>query len=786
MFFWRKAQLNTRKCGYTIVEIMAAIGTVALMSSLCVGIATRVVETSQEIKLERDVRTLNSAVSSYLAGGGSLADADTPQDVLDRLKREARSGEEFDHHDREIMFVRKSFADSRLTAPIVSAKAGRKVAVWDASANMFRIKEGEEGVRLFEVSDELAQAVKVLERRHVTFRQSKRDGWVWDYRTASASPPEEAGPEPPDFPHENTPGTPGASDPWAPPKMLQPPRFSLPPGKHALTFFPAALTVINDNPQDLSQTYLASSDNGWQPMKNEQALFIDPGANFSAYAAARNRVEWIDSPTVTAAYTAEPVGPQLVWQFPRTRYTYAQAGGEMLPGGTTQSPSPGSLELVNRAEIPVVYQNSQYFGAYWTTDGSDPLTSNTRQEAAPFTNGYRASELPITPALWGASSRIQFRAAAVARQPSYFHNRQGSTTDLDVETVSLRAPRILPAQATVKGNQEVSVELVTEHGDVPVGTRLHYAIPPETPPLIGGDEVGGMAYTVPVKAPFINGSWTIHARAYPPLNAQQWFRPSSVETRTYQICSEIPQRGEGSALALGVDLSLLGLLNVPIHIGSSSGIAPAPYHKSSGLLNVNVNAGINIPLVASVNVISLLGVAEAQVESDVKASPTASLAHASASSNLASANAGVFSLKVGSVQLLSLLGGGISLPPVLEIRARAVGSDSSIAGEPSDLSVHSFATLADASVLVNGVPLLTLPLNPPPNTGIDLSLHGLAGVTLMLNEQRVNRSPGIAEVESTALVVRITALQLAPAVPTLSGEIRIGQSRAYLRGSVCP
>ncbi|MGN6521532.1 MAG: hypothetical protein ACTHK2_19165 [Dokdonella sp.] len=43
--------------------------------------------------------------------------------------------------------------------------------------------------------------------------------------------------------------------------------------------------------------------------------------------------------------------------------------------------------------------------------------------------------------------------------------------------------------------------------------------------------------------------------------------------------------------------------------------------------------------------------------------------------------------------------------------------------------------LIDPSVTILGIPVPGLPTNPPPNTSIDLSALGIAGVTLVLNEQ---------------------------------------------------
>jgi hypothetical protein len=43
--------------------------------------------------------------------------------------------------------------------------------------------------------------------------------------------------------------------------------------------------------------------------------------------------------------------------------------------------------------------------------------------------------------------------------------------------------------------------------------------------------------------------------------------------------------------------------------------------------------------------------------------------------------------------------------------------------------------LIDPVITILGIPVPALPTNPPPNTSIDLNALGIAGVTLVLNEQ---------------------------------------------------
>lgn len=751
---------------------MVTVGAMAAFMGTGVVMVINAKERSEQVRLEHDVRSLNRVVSLYLSGGGSVANLASAEDVLAKLKTVAsREG----NHYRQLMIPRDGILDARSRAVTTPATEGQKVAVWDASARRFEIREGVRGVVRFEFDRTLGAQTPQAEERQAVFKLAKRNGWVWDHEpaeSASEAPPPDVEDLDPDKP------PPGLEVP-IPPETLLAPRFSKPPGRYPLRDFPAMVEIVNPNPTGTSLVFWSGGPS-WQHYEN--MLTLHPTASTEAYAASLDPSKWNDSPMAAGAWEAEPVGPALEWRFPKSSYTYAELGGEMMPGDYPPPPplEAGRLALANADDIPLVYQDSTYFQPYWTADGSDPASSGTRQTGGSFSHGYIEPTLTLGLPMWGNAAEASLRPLAVSHRPQYFHDRAGVTATLSAEPVQLRAPIASPEPGAVKirGNSEVTLKLDPDFGDVPVGARLYYTTDGSDPGDTDGDPSAGTVYAASLKTPFINGPWTVSARGYAPEDKKVWFHTSPLMQHEFQVCSEIPQRGEASGLALGVDLSLLNLLHVPVHVGAATGVAPAPFTRSSGLVNATVNSGINVIGLVGVNVITVAGVAVANAESDVKTAPTDSEAQSIGSSSLATAGAGV-AIRIGTVTVL-----GLSSPPVLEIRARALGADAMVAGEPGDLAAAGRATLADASVFVKGIKVLDLPANPAPNTGIDLNVLGLAGASLMLNEQHISRSEGAATVETCALAIRLNALDLGIA-NTLSGQVRVGHASAALRGTVC-
>lgn len=206
---------------------------------------------------------------------------------------------------------------------------------------------------------------------------------------------------------------------------------------------------------------------------------------------------------------------------------------------------------------------------------------------------------------------------------------------------------------------------------------------------------------------------------------------------------------------LSVDLNALGLnLDVgPLPVGVS-GIAPAPYGESETVLNVSVAS--NIPLVVSgaVNAGVVSGTASSNVDGGAGPRTTA-------------ASGGVVGAGV-NVNTIPILGGGITL---LGLDA-TMNSTAQISGDYGSLVATGSTVFESLNLVISGLPVdlsAYVGVAVAPNTGIDLSLLGLANATLILNEQ-------IVAPDSSSIVVN--GLRLNLNLLNIGGEVILGHAQA--------
>ena len=82
--------IRLRPRGFTLVEILITVGVIASLAGLAyVGLHANINAVSQRAKLPQDVATMNRAVETYLASGGSLDGVTSPAAVLAKLKTQA-------------------------------------------------------------------------------------------------------------------------------------------------------------------------------------------------------------------------------------------------------------------------------------------------------------------------------------------------------------------------------------------------------------------------------------------------------------------------------------------------------------------------------------------------------------------------------------------------------------------------------------------------------------------------------------------------------------------------
>ncbi|WP_454147209.1 PEP-CTERM sorting domain-containing protein [Methylocaldum sp. MU1018] len=220
----------------------------------------------------------------------------------------------------------------------------------------------------------------------------------------------------------------------------------------------------------------------------------------------------------------------------------------------------------------------------------------------------------------------------------------------------------------------------------------------------------------------------------------------------------------GSSSSYGVNANaaldqVFPLPDVQLNVGPvpvSGGSAPPPYNDPQQVLNLQA------------------GVAGAL-------SLSASVLDTNAVSNIDGGNGPRFAFADASVDDLSFNALGAL---GLTLGAEQVSSTASAAGDYGALGGSGGASLTNAFISLGGISI-ALDALPAPNTTVDLSLLGLAGITLILNEQSIT-GDGISGkdvfVNAIHLIFNATALGLA----TLTGDIVISHSEAHIAAQPTP
>ena len=226
--------------------------------------------------------------------------------------------------------------------------------------------------------------------------------------------------------------------------------------------------------------------------------------------------------------------------------------------------------------------------------------------------------------------------------------------------------------------------------------------------------------------------------------------------------------GAAGGYAISINLSLT-LANVSLASASVGPVAPSSItgpipggSDTETVLSLNTTLG-NIPLVG--NLLRLqTGVLTSTSETDVTGLYNWGV------------TTGAASVDGLSLEVLDLLVG----PSLLAITADALTSETTVDGTFGILEGHGSSTLAGLAISILGTPI-TIPVNPGPNTGIDVSTI-LGGVTILLNEQKeIVNEDDLLSYETNALRIALTDVGVTLAglgVATLNGSIIISHSDA--------
>lgn len=503
---------------FTLVEILVALGIVAILGTVGYVSITGVREQAASSKLEQDVKVLNNAIDTYLASGGSMAGVTTASGALARLKTRANAASV-----EATLGATGSFVDPRTQAVIqtsaeAASSAPRAYFTASPSPRFFTATSGAAGIKEFTLDEAAAAAAPVTEGRSQTMAQGST--WIWNYEDTA----------PPQAPAMLVPTAVDASVSLPPGTVvlpLQPPVISPAGSTLTLDSYPLPVAIANPNPSGSSAIYY-SVQNG--PYVLYVAQFnVNPGDVVRAVAVTLDPSRYYSSGTVTETYSVSPLQLVVGVNAPSS-LTYAQVGGA-INGQAVQTAPNATVTLIS--SVPSQYRSSANFSIRYTMDGSDPTAAgNSAAQTGPsFIGTFNSPQISLNLTNWGTNSSITIRAAAVpTTNTTWFISSAVAQATVQAAQTALGAPTITP------GAQRVLTSLTvtnTAPVSVPVaggGVSLRYTTDNTVP-----SASLGTVYSAPfVLGPFsINQQRTVRAITLPPATLSNWFTASPVTSVTY-------------------------------------------------------------------------------------------------------------------------------------------------------------------------------------------------------------------------------------------------------------
>lgn len=308
--------------GFSLYELVTMIAVIGVVATVLVRLTNGIPANVKKTKLEADVATLNQLIGLYVADGGRLDGATSPQAVLDRLKT-TRVASDLQRHTGP---VTGRLVDNRLRARMGSGsltvgQEGR--AVWNAVTKRFEIVGGgASGVEEFYLDDSFAGVDYGSESRTpavVKYNSSK--GWIWG--TATESSPanqtptyiESTGTDSHFDPNESSglsgPGSGGGSSGGSgggggggasPPEALPTPIIEPDGGSFAGPAFPTTATIdANDPPAGRSELRFRINGGAWQAYTSG-GISIASGDTIEAQNRSLDTLFYTDSGISSQSY----------------------------------------------------------------------------------------------------------------------------------------------------------------------------------------------------------------------------------------------------------------------------------------------------------------------------------------------------------------------------------------------------------------------------------------------------------------------------------------------------
>ncbi len=290
---------HSRNGGFGIPDIIATVALLSVVGGIAGTAFSSANQRARDAKLHSQTHELNRAVQLFHNAGGSLVNAATIPDVMERLQalpsteiQQRIAGYSGNFLSPNIQAILQTPEESHSDEPRI---------LWDATNASFHLANtGGIGIKAMVMEEITHLPPQVAESPRSTFMElAIEDGWIWDYED-----------EAPDHENEGTsqPGGDGL-DPtpdYESTQQLQPP--SITPGSLTalVSAFPMTISVANPNPENTSALYYSINSSEWTLLPGTEVQ-VPPDATLSVFAKSLDPEAYYNSFVVSEQYTAESV-----------------------------------------------------------------------------------------------------------------------------------------------------------------------------------------------------------------------------------------------------------------------------------------------------------------------------------------------------------------------------------------------------------------------------------------------------------------------------------------------
>ena len=291
--------------GFSLVEIVTAVGVIAAVGGICLAMVGRIKENSEVQKLEGDLATLNRAAEVYLANGGAFESTTDVDTMLAKLKTYPLSTQR-----QTIVGLRGPMVDMRVKAVPMTPEeeaSTRPRAIWNSDTERLVLVTSGPGIKEFI----LGTVPPIIEEvRNSTVEYASVSDWVWDYGTDGAN-------DRPDYggdvsTSDETPPTSfgglgigggGSSGDSNYADDLAPPVFSLPGGFYEYNNYPLTVTLYNPNGGGTSEIMYRMPGGSWELYTGGDIIVPgDYSTDVEAFCSSSDPDFWNDSEIAEEIY----------------------------------------------------------------------------------------------------------------------------------------------------------------------------------------------------------------------------------------------------------------------------------------------------------------------------------------------------------------------------------------------------------------------------------------------------------------------------------------------------